>query len=144
MAYVVQHAQVKNDVELSETGVGKLIKIHDPVIDLGMEPRMDIEKAGELDAIDRGYGSSVAFRFEAEPSVPRADIQQPLATQVIGNRELRIAPFLLRDGHEPVDEGTVRQLEAVIPALRGELFAEINPPAGVHYFRWRSRGGHCY
>src|SRR6185295_20316955 len=91
MTHVIQDAQIEDDVELSQAGVGKLVKIHDPIIDLGTEPRVDIEKTGQLDTINRGYGGTVALGFEAEPAVPRADIEESLALQVVWNRKLRIA-----------------------------------------------------
>ena len=52
---------------------------------------MQLDKVRRLHAIDRCDVRAAAFRLEAEPAVPCADVQDPLAAQIGGNGEAREA-----------------------------------------------------
>src|SRR5471030_1061253 len=86
---------------------------------------MDVEVMRNLHAVYRSHFSAVALRLEAEPAVPRADVQNPLARQVGWNR-VAFPPFALPNQvHDTLDHGAIRQFEAVVPALPREVGAEI-------------------
>src|SRR6185369_9952812 len=88
---------------------------------------------GKLDAIDGDGLGPVAFRLEAEPSIPRADIEHTLAMEIGRDWIACIALFLHRQRHVSVDDGAVRKLEAVIPAFGGQVLAEIESARGFPY-----------
>jgi len=71
------------------------------------------------DAIQRDHIAAVAFRFKAKPAVPCSDIEHAFAAQVLRNRIACVAFFLDFERHVSVDDGAVREFEAVIPAFFG-------------------------
>src|SRR5882724_4035821 len=81
---------------------------------------MHREVVRHLLAIHRRDIRAAALRFEAEPSVPRADIEHALSGEVGGDGEALPALALPLQRHHAIDA-----FEAVIPALRVEFFAEI-------------------
>src|ERR1041385_3251155 len=115
MPQMVQNAEKKYDVELSQVLVRQLVKIENTVVDLRFQFAVDLQEAGELNAIDRHGLGAVALRLKTEPSVPGTDVQHTLAAQIAWNRIARVAFLLHSQRHVSIDEGTVREFEAVIP-----------------------------
>src|ERR1039457_3767488 len=92
---------------------------------------MQLDEVWRLEAVDGRDAGAAPFRLEAEPAVPRADVQHALAAQVVGNGEPRKALPQARQRIHAVDQTAVGQLETVIPTLFGQLLAVILPFAGV-------------
>src|SRR5579862_3960627 len=92
---------------------------------------MEVEEVVDLHAIDGGDGGAAVLGFEAEPAVPRADVEHAPAVQVGGDREVGETLAQTGEGVDAFDDGAVGELEAVIPALGGQLFAMVLAAAVV-------------
>src|ERR1035438_7989830 len=91
---------------------------------------MQLDEVWRLEAVDGRDAGAAPFRLEAEPAVPRADVQHALAAQVFGNGEPREALPQARQRIHAVDQTAVGQFETVIPTLFGQFLAVILPFAG--------------
>src|ERR1039457_5800865 len=92
---------------------------------------MQLDEVWRLEAVDGRDAGAAPFRLEAEPAVPRADVQLALAAQVFGNGEPREALPQARQRIHAVDQTAVGQFETVIPTLFGQFLAVILPFAGL-------------
>ncbi len=64
---------------------------------------------------------AAALHFEAEPAVPRADIEHAFSAQVLRNRKLRDPRALRFDRLKAGNDAPIRQFDAVIIAELGQL-----------------------
>ena len=83
MAQMIQDAQEEHHIELAQARRREFIEIEHTIIDLGLQPAVDLQERRDLDAIDRHDLGPVALGLEAEPSVPRADVEHALAAQIV-------------------------------------------------------------
>src|SRR5579885_1050602 len=77
MPQVVQHAQKQDVVE--RLHATEFIDFGDLVSNLRPEFAMRFAKILLFDVVDRDHLGSAALRFEGEPPVPRADIEDPFS-----------------------------------------------------------------
>src|ERR1017187_8267969 len=142
---MVENAQAKDEVENAQAGVGQLVEVQNPVAHPRRQLLLDFHKIGHLNAIDGRHLGAVALRLEAEPPVPGADVQHPLAGQIRGNRKSRVPLPQPLELAEALDPRTVRQLKTVIPALLGKFLAEVLAPAGfMHMLDYLRRARRLY
>src|SRR5258706_1031666 len=120
---VIEYALKQDDIEGADLSGEEFIKIQNPVIDFRTQLPMNVSEAFIVPAINEHHFGSTPFHFEAEPAIPGADIEDPLATQVFGNGELRQPQFQCGKRGDTFYNASVRQLETVPPSLLGEFAA---------------------
>jgi hypothetical protein len=87
----------------------------------GRQSLVDAEKIRNLNAVQGRDIGSMPLGLKAEPAVPGADIQYPSPCEFCGNRKPGIPLFQNVQPVVAFDQGSVRQLKAVIPALFGQF-----------------------
>ena len=116
MLEVVQHAEKQHDVEATHPGRRKVVDVQDPVVDTGTQEFVHLAEARVVPHVD-GYDLCPApFHLETEPAVPRADVEHPLAAEVIRDGKLSQTVPLVLEAVYALDLGPVGKLEAVPPA----------------------------
>src|ERR1019366_3855372 len=133
---MVEDAQAEDEVEHAQAGLGQLVEVENAIADPRDQLLLEFQEIGHLHAIDGRHCGAVALRLEAEPPVPGADVEHPLAGQIRRNGKSRVSLAQPLDLAEALDPGPVRQFETVVPALFGKFLAEVLAPAGfMHMHR---------
>ena len=137
---MVQDAQAEDEVEHTQAGLRQFVEVQNPVVDARPQLLLNFQEIGHFHAVDRRHRRAVALRLEAEPAIPCPDVQHALSRQIRGNRKARVPLAQRVELVVALDARSVRQLETVIPALLGELLAEILAPAGFIAYARLSQG----
>ena len=92
---VVEDAEKEDQVEASVRLGGELVDVHHAVVDFGAEPVAGEIEGRLLNVVDGGDVGAASLHLEREPAVPGADIEHPLAREVVGDGEALQPLFLL-------------------------------------------------
>src|ERR1700691_2035796 len=84
---MIEHTKEEHDVEGSQFTGGELIHVQSQVFDFGTDEFLRFVKRIERDAIDRDHFGAPALAFEAEPAIPRADVEDALTAKVLRQAE---------------------------------------------------------
>src|SRR5579863_1546747 len=121
MLQMVQNAQEKYDVETAQIFRRNPADIRDHVLDFRIEQVARQQEFRTSRGIERHDVGAPALHLEAEPTVPSANVQNPLSFEIRGNRKLCQPRFEQVDALKPLNPLAIRQFDAVIPAEVVEL-----------------------
>src|ERR1700730_7940286 len=82
MLQVVKHTHEKHDVEAPDPIRSQIVHVHLAIVDARSEDRVHLVKARIVPIIDRHHLGPAALHFKTEPSIPSANIEDALASQI--------------------------------------------------------------
>src|ERR1022692_1442480 len=131
MLEMVEDAHEQDDIEVAHGARAYVINVQLPVLHARAEQAADFVKARILKPVDGQNLGAAPLHLEAEPSIPRTDVEHPLAGQVLRDRKLRDAHLLGGQLRDAPNQGAVRQFEGVPPPAPKELAAPL-----PHVLQW--------
>src|SRR5580698_6304062 len=111
---MIEDPEEQHDVEGSQPARRELIHVERQVLDFGTDEFLRFVERIERDAVDRDHLSAAALAFEAEPAIPRADIEDALAAQILRQAEQIKPPAQVFDWLESRKHAAIRQFDRVI------------------------------
>src|ERR1039457_6871825 len=131
MLEMVEDAHEQDDIEVAHGARADVIDVQLPVLHARAEQAADFVKARIFEAIYGQDFGAAALHLEAEPAIPRTDVQHALAGQVLRDRKLRDAHLLRSQLRDALNQPAVRQFEGVPPPAPKELAAPL-----PHILQW--------
>src|SRR5580704_15161908 len=111
---MIEDPEEQHDVEGSQLACRELIHVERQVLDFGADEFLRFVERVERDAVDRDHLSAAALAFETEPAIPRADIEDTLAAQILWQAEEIEPPAQVFDCLEARKHAAIRQFDRMI------------------------------
>ena len=151
MSQVIKHAEEQDDIETSERSRREFVHVKRQVFDFGPDQLFGFDEGIEGDAVDRDDVGAAALTFEAEPSIPRAYIENALAVKVVRQFKEFEPPAQVLDSLQSRQYAAIGKVDRVITETRLDLVGELlnalfeaavsggNPNFGFHH----QASGYC-
>ncbi len=140
---VIKHTEEQHEVELAQRGPVERVGRAANVVYLGAERRLEAREAdgvGVFETERDDLGGAAALAFEAEASVPGADVENALPGQVARQADA-VAELCNRIGTGGKD--ALVHLPALVPGSVAEQARQVVVGRRGRRKGIRSHGGHC-
>ena len=125
MPQVIEHAEEQHDIETSQRSRREFIHVKREVFDFRPDQLFRFDKGIEGDAIDGDDIGAAALAFEAEPSIPGADVEDALAAEVVRQFEEFEPPAQVLDSLESWQHAAIGKVDRVITETGLDLIGEV-------------------
>jgi hypothetical protein len=114
MLQVIQYAQAQHDVEGPDARGIQLVNLHPAIIRAGAENAVKPTERVQVHVVHRSHFRAAPLHLKCKESVPGADVEHPLAGQVLRQAERGQPVQLPLEAHRALQHGTIGEPKAVV------------------------------